>query len=117
MPRRISTIVLVSSLLLVAGCASFEIEGAGDVDLGPDRKTESETIHGSFWGIKWKDRAISKCEKNHELYRVEYHDNALYAIISVASLGLYVPQSVEWWCAKRPDNEDEGPSLENREDR
>ena len=108
---RTATVLLAILLALVPACMSFEIEGSGDFDKGPDAQNVSETIHGSFWGFMWATPEISKCEKGFELYRIEYHHNALYVLASVASLGLYVPQSVEWWCVPREVDDDEGPSL------
>jgi hypothetical protein len=108
------THALVAAVLLasMAGCATFLIEGAGDRDKTVDAPKVEETVHGSFWGIEWGNPAVSKCEKNHELYRVKVHQNALFVFASVLTLGLYVPQSVEWWCVPRAAPAgDEGPSL------
>lgn len=98
-----------------AGCTTFLIEGSGDRDKTPDAQKVEETIHGSFWGFDWSKRNVARCGKNRELYRIKVHQNALFVLASVASLGLYVPQSVEWWCVAREDTgEDEGPSLKLR---
>jgi hypothetical protein len=31
---------------------------------------------------------------------VRVHTNALYSLVSIVSLGLYVPQTAEWWCER-----------------
>ncbi len=110
--KLVRALVLASLIASVSSCMSFEIAGSGDQDKTPRAQNVSETIHGSFWGFLWVKPEVSKCMKNHELFSIEYHQNALFVLASVATLGLYVPQSVEWWCVERevPDR-DEGPSL------
>ncbi|HVY04669.1 MAG TPA: hypothetical protein VHB46_01710 [Burkholderiales bacterium] len=103
-------------LLLVlgatAGCTTFLIEGSGERDKTPQAQKVEETVHGSFWGFDWSKRNVVKCDKDNELYRIKVHQNALFVLASVATLGLYVPQSVESWCVAREDSsKDEGPSL------
>jgi hypothetical protein len=113
MPKR-SACALVFVVLLAgaAGCTTFLIEGSGDRDKTPDAQKVEETIHGSFWGFSWTERKVASCERDRELFRIKVHQNALFVLASVATLGLYVPQSVEWWCVERADSgEDEGPSL------
>jgi len=110
--KMIRTLVLASLILGVSGCMSVVIEGSGDRDKTTSAQSVQETIHGSFWGSLWNTPSVSKCDKGQELYRIKYHQNALYALVSLATLGLYVPQAVEWWCVPRADSStDEGPSL------
>lgn len=113
MSRKMACVFVLAIFLgSVSGCTTILIEGSGDRDKTVDAPKVEETIHGSFWGIQWGDQNVSRCEKNHELYRIKVHQNALFVIASVVTLGLYVPQSVEWWCvARTPSGEDEGPSL------
>lgn len=109
------TFVFLILLCSIAGCTTFLIEGSGDRDKTPDAQKVEETIHGSFWGIQWGHRNVAKCEQQNELFRIKVHQNALFVLASVATLGVYVPQSVEWWCVAREDSsEDEGPSLRLR---
>lgn len=109
------TFVFLILLCSIAGCTTFLIEGSGDRDKTPDAQKVEETIHGSFWGVRWGHRNVAKCEQQNELFRIKVHQNALFVLASVATLGVYVPQSVEWWCVAREDSsEDEGPSLRLR---
>ena len=113
--RSACAFVLVILLGSAAGCTTFLIEGSGDRDKTPGAQKVEETIQGSFWGFSWSERNVAKCDKNRELYRIKVHQNALFVLASVATLGLYVPQSVEWWCVAREDpGEDQGPSLKLR---
>ena len=40
---------------------------------------------------------------------LRYQTNAAFLLVSVLTLGIYVPQTVEWWCCapEEFDNEDE----------
>ena len=98
-------LVILFSVICLSACTTFEIEGRGSVK--PDAITGSETVHGSLYGFEWRPFAIEKCGDDN-LFRVEYHTNALLLAASVLSLGLYVPQTVEWWCdAGNGEDEDE----------
>ena len=104
MLRILTALILVTS---VTGCMTFAIEG--DVPKTPDSKTKSETIHSSIYDIQWSSWTVEKCDERKGLARAEFHTNAVYLLASVATLGLYVPQTVTWWCdgAKPPDNDDD----------
>ena len=95
-------------ILMVPGCMTFTLEG--DLLKTPDSKTESETFHGSLYGFDWSsDWIVKKCPPRQGIMRVRSHTNAVYLLASVASLGLYVPHNVTWWCdgAKPPDDDDD----------
>ncbi len=113
--RLLRALIVAGAAAGVAGCMSFVIEGAGDVDKSIDAQKREETVHGSYWGFLWKTPPVAKCERKHELYRIKYHQNALYTLASVVTLGGYVPQAIEWWCVPREGPKaDEGPSLKPR---
>lgn len=89
---------LCISLLLAAyigACSTFELEGNGAIT--PQATTNSETVHGSLYGFRWRSFTVEKCDTD-SLFRVEFHTNAGFLVLSTLSLGLYVPQTVEWWC-------------------
>ena len=96
-------ILLITSLAISPACSTFEVEGNGSIT--PEAITGSETVHGSLYGFKWKEFDIEKCEDN-TLFRVEHHTNAGLLLASLLTLGLYVPQTVEWWC-NSPDTDEE----------
>ncbi len=88
-------VVLVLVLIGSTACATFEVEGPGSIK--PNSETGSQTVHGSLYGFRWQPYSIEKCDEGN-LFRVEHHTNAVMLLASVATLGLYVPQTVEWWC-------------------
>ncbi|MFK8031109.1 MAG: hypothetical protein AB8G18_12810 [Gammaproteobacteria bacterium] len=104
--RSIALVILAS---LMCACSTFEIEGNGSIT--PEAITGSETVHGSLYGIKWGQSEIEKCGDN-TLFRVEYHTNAGLLLASLLTLGLYVPQTVEWWC-NSPTDDDENEEVWN----
>ena len=99
--------------MLLMSCATFELEGAGAIT--PDAITDSATVHGSLYGFRWRPHTVEKCGQD-SLFRVEVQTNVAFILVSIASLGLYVPQTVEWWCHATAAPEDEemwDPSAAN----
>jgi len=103
MINKIRVIVICSLLLGLFGCATSTIEGDGQKTTKSVSGTH--TVHGSFYNFKWSEPPATKCENGRNLYRVRSHTNALYSIASILSIGLYVPQTMEWWCDGTPKQE------------
>ncbi len=97
-------IVLMFAIACLPACSTFEVEGAGSIT--PDAITGSETVHGSLYGIAWRPFTTEKCGSD-SLFRVEYHTNAVFLLAAVATVGLYVPQTVEWWCYSPAGDDDD----------
>ena len=83
-------------VVFISACATMTIEGDGEKT--PDSKKGIHTVHNSFYGFVWSSPPVDKCENRHGLYRARYHTNLGYVLAPVITLGLYVPQTVEWWC-------------------
>ena len=94
--KSIRLLFAVACLLGCAGCTSFTIEGDGTKG-----KHGVGTVHGSFYGFDWVQWEPSKCSDDIGLYRVDCHSNMLYSLAAVGTLGLYVPQDVEWWIQEK----------------
>jgi hypothetical protein len=75
---------------------TFTLEGFGPND--PETTQGTSTTHGSLYGFMWAAPEVEKCIDHSQLFRVRFHTNAGYLAASFVSLGLYVPQTVEWWC-------------------
>ena len=84
--------------LILAGCVNFPIEGSGT----PQKTNGYETIHGSYYGFKWQEYDIKKAK------------DYLYSAAAVLTLGLYVPQDVEWWVQALPQQDYNGPLMPSR---
>ena len=93
--RVIYCLFVAVATLGMSSCATVEVEGSGSIT--PEAITGSETVHGSLYGFRWAPYTTEKCGSD-SLFRVETNTNAGLLLVSVLSLGLYVPQTVEWWC-------------------
>lgn len=99
-------VLLVLLFFSFSGCATMTLEGDGQKT--PKSKTGTHTKHGSYYSLVWSEPPADKCDNGRGLYRVRHHTNALYSLVSLISLGLYVPQTAEWWCDGTPrDDGDE----------
>ncbi len=105
--NKFGLMTLVIAVAFIQACTTFEVEGNGSIT--PEAITGSETVHGSLYGFHWSEFDIEKCEDN-TLFRVEYHTNAGLLLTSLLTLGLYVPQTVEWWC-NSPMTDDENEEV------
>lgn len=74
----------------------------GDGQKSPESKTATHTRQRSFYNFVWAEPPVTKCDRHRRLFRTRHHTNLVYMIASLASLGLYVPQTVEWWCDGTP---------------
>ena len=98
-------LILVVLSITIAGCTTHTIRGGGPKTTSAI--TGTETIHGSLYSFSGPDIPENKCALGYDLVQVRYHTNAFYLIVSVISLGIYVPENIEWWCGKRPTDEGE----------
>jgi len=106
MEKLIRSLVIYLVIINVYACATMTIEGDGQKT--PQSKNGTHTVHGTFYGFNWSEPPVDKCDNRRGLYRARYHTNAVYVTVPVVSLGLYVPQTVEWWCdGTKADDDDE----------
>ena len=105
MVNTIRGLLIRCMIVSISGCATMTIEGDGQKTA--ESKTGIHTVHGSFYNFVWSEPAAEKCENGRGLYRARYHTNAVYVLVTVISMGFYVPQTVEWWCDGAPDPEDD----------
>ena len=106
----IAVSLLALSLSLPA-CTTFEV--ASNADQPEDATNGYETVAGSLYGIAWSKYNAQKCDDG-PLAKVEFHYNALQFLASTFTLGLYVPQTVEWWCTDpSSESDDDEPGLDS----
>jgi hypothetical protein len=88
---------IISVLLFVmTGCASFAIQGGGNVT-AKDGLRGHETVYSSCWKeSSWNKRCMLK-DSRANFVKVRYKTNFFYSLASVVTLGVFVPQDVEWW--------------------
>ena len=107
MENAMRNVLIFCMIASISGCATTTIEGDGQKT--PQSKLGTHTVHSSFYGFNWVTPPPTKkeCDQGRGLYRVRNHTNAVYVFVSVISLGLYVPQTLEWWCDATPDPTDD----------
>lgn len=109
MENTIRVVLICCMIFSLSGCATMTIEGDGQKT--PQSKTGTHTLHGSFYSFVWSEPPVEKCDNGQGLYRARYHTNMVYVLASALSLGLYVPQTVEWWCDGTPPAQDEEEEI------
>ncbi len=111
---RAPTLLTLTVGLLLSGCMTFEVDS--NASITTESENGSEVVHGSIYGFKWRDYHVQKCDDG-PLARVEYNFNWIELMAATFSLGLYVPQTVEWWCDDSGVEDDgDDPGLDPRDE-
>jgi hypothetical protein len=99
---------IASALMMFAtGCYSVHVKsvipdrngGTKPVNEGPHYETQSRTVVSWLWGFaQASDVDEAHCNGNG-LAHVRARTNLGFSLLSVATLGIVMPQQIEWWCA------------------
>lgn len=98
-PRCLPTLLLVASLVLANGCATYRASptGVGGAAVTTEGK---ETVWNFAWGLVSTPAGyVDNCQDG-PLAEVTVTSNLAFAILTVATLGLVSPAVVEWKCGK-----------------
>ena len=90
--------IILALLLATAGCASNKIHGPdkwADANAVPERRT----VWTFAWGLAHQNIDAGKCQ-GPGLGEVTVKSNLGYSLISVLTLGIAMPVTIEWRCAK-----------------
>lgn len=99
-----SCLLIILILFFLNGCYHYRVI-APDPD--PATDYESRVAHSLFWGLlQARDISADDCLSN-ALDEVRVTANLGYSVISVATLGIWMPMNVQWRCAKEPLQEGE----------
>jgi hypothetical protein len=86
-------------LPLAAGCYHYRVIAP---DPEPATEYEKRTVHSLFWGLmQARDISADDCLSN-TLDEVRVTTNLGYSIVSVTTLGIWMPMDMRWRCAKEP---------------
>ena len=99
-------IAVVLPLLWGQGCYHYRVT----TDDRPATEYEKKTVHNLLWGLLTQDAPATDCvgeENSNGLDDARISTNLGYLIISVATVGIWVPLDVEWRCARLPVQEGE----------
>lgn len=110
--RTLAVVFLVITLsMLNTGCSTYhiyQIGGPEGRELGnqPGTEWKGKTLHSLAWGGIRQDLPVANCRlgsgQRLGIEEVKVETNLGYALISVATLGFWVPIEVSWRCAKPP---------------
>ena len=108
-PARASSRSLILLILIIGlqGCYHFRVTTPN-----PDPATDYEhrTMHSYFWGLVQETQPADDCLSN-SLDEVEVSTNLGYSLISVVTLGIWVPMDVRWRCGKESFTPDDGDGI------
>ena len=110
----------------LSACATVTIEGDVPKTAGPECQSNrdtieddasrpagslcgTDTVHGSYYNFVWSRPPVTRCEDGRGLARIRTHTNAAYSLAAILTLGLYVPQTISWWC---DGTREDGPGEE-----
>lgn len=68
----------------------------------PSTHYNKKTVSSFFWGLVQQNVVATNCDslQINSLDEVHVKTNLGYALITVATLGIWCPMTVEWKCAK-----------------
>jgi hypothetical protein len=72
---------------------------------------QNQTVNATFTKAKHETNICD--DEGEELVGVRFHTNPGYLLVSLLSLGLYVPQNVTWWCHTEEPECPEGDQSED----
>jgi hypothetical protein len=101
--RYVHLALLLIVLFGSQGCYHFRVTAPQP---NPATEYEQRTVHVLFWGLLQQDTPASDCASN-ALDEVVTTTNLGYLLISVATVGIWVPMQVKWRCAKESLQEGE----------
>lgn len=97
----LNVLIIVIALTISQGCYNYRVS-AFHADPGTEFK--EKTVHSLFWGLVQKDTVLfaSNCDSLDikGLAEVNVTTNFGYAVITVATLGIWCPMKVKWKCGK-----------------
>jgi hypothetical protein len=93
---RCRCLALAGALAVLPGCYAYHVtpQYADAVQRDPD----GATMHSLFWGLAQSATRTPDC-KGNGVTSVAARTNLGYALLSVVTLGIWVPLELEWSCA------------------
>jgi Bor protein len=98
--KPVATLLLAGCfLILMQSCYSYHVTTAR---FDPSTHYNKKFVSSFFWGLLQQNVVASNCDslKVNSLDEVHVKTNLGYAAITVITLGIWCPMTVEWKCAK-----------------
>jgi hypothetical protein len=97
MSKPLQAAVCAIALTMASGCYHSRIILPAPAATDP----ETRTVHSLFWGLQQENVEPSNCTSN-ALQQVRVDWSLGYAFLTVITLGIWSPMTVQWQCAKTP---------------
>jgi hypothetical protein len=89
------TLILFGALVFAQGCANYRLEIHDSDPTKPPYETEM--LHAFLWGI-WYNPQVLTAKCNDGINDVVVKSNYLYDLVSVVTLGIWMPIEVDYRC-------------------
>ena len=96
MTRKVLSAAALATAVAASGCYHYRVAPARSV---PADDGHSTTQHSIVWGLVQSSAEQPECQGNGAA-EVAAHTNVGYVLLSVVTLGFWVPLELEWKCAK-----------------
>jgi hypothetical protein len=99
MQRRFRSYAIIATVAAgFAGCANYHLRSP---EPNPATGYRHATLHAFLWGAIEEEKVAETCQSN-AIDEVRVQTNYGYALITVVTLGIWMPMDVAWKCRKRP---------------
>jgi hypothetical protein len=95
MKKEVAFILIV--FIFFQGCYSYRVVVPNST---PVADSESTTVNSLFWGLLNDPQQIiaEECRRSNSIHEVKFSTNLGYSLISIVTLGIWMPVNVEWKC-------------------
>lgn len=98
--RFLGSLVCVSILLASPGCSTTRIVTKYDCNSIANNPLNKKTTWTFAWGLVQPKDIDPKCDANfNHMNQVVVKTNLAFILLSTVTLGIVIPQRVEWCCA------------------
>jgi len=97
--RFLIAFLLLSYLMALQSCYHYNVR-VPEPDPGTVPKTK--TVHALLWGLVQPNTVADNCEESNTLNHVRATTNVGFALLTIITLGIYVPMQLEWTCGTVP---------------
>lgn len=94
--RALAALALAAAL--AQGCYHYRVAARGEAGANPSTFPRARTLHNFAWGLVQDTSLLGVCAQDEALSSVRTSTNLGFALLTIATLGLYAPARVEYEC-------------------
>ncbi|MEO6135274.1 MAG: hypothetical protein ABIP35_08985 [Ginsengibacter sp.] len=92
--------VLTTSFFGWTSCSTTQVVSKYDCDTFAHNPLNQKTTWSFLWGLVQPKDIIPHCdERSNHMNKVTVKNNYAFALLTVVTLGIVMPQKIEWCCA------------------